>query len=199
MAAYAASAARSAVDDGDVHSGEFTMITRTTMFTVGSILAAALLAAGCSSSDSTTSTGSNTDAGTSSAKDSGSTTTPDSGGTVADTGTTTTKDSSTPPPDDSTCGPQGGQACQGCCIQNHPNSTQTLFGSLLQCACKPGQCATDCAASACGPEAGAPDTACQTCIANDLGTDAGQSCLAAGACAKDPDCAKLLGCLVTCN
>ena len=149
------------------------------VFVLGATLAAtAVGAVGCSSSDDTGTTGADTGV----KKDTGVAT--DSGSPV-DTGAA--KDTGTPPTGDEACGAETtNNKCQACCATNHKTAYDAFATALLTCACKAGNCATDCATTACAATPAAADAKCTTC----LNTIQGTACKAdltacAGAACKD--------------
>lgn len=140
---------------------------------------------GCSSSSDTTSTV--TDSGTkadtnNSNTDTGSSTTDSASGT--DTQTTTTDSGSagdTPPGDggtDPTCAAATtNKDCQACCRTAHMDGYNAFATALVTCACKAGNCDTDCKTTVCASSPTSPDATCNACLAKVQGTG--------GACVSD--------------
>ena len=105
--------------------------------------------------------GARDDSGTASSDDSGAsidtTTTPlDSGTPVDDAG---------PTPTDPSCAATGSNNdCQTCCYTAHTDAYNAFADALSSCACKPGNCDTDCAATACASPPAAADATCIACL-----------------------------------
>jgi hypothetical protein len=72
---------------------------------------------------------------------------------------------------DMACGAEAtGMACQACCRTNHMAAYTAFANALLTCACKAGNCMTECAATACAATPAAPSAACNTCLNTVQGT-----------------------------
>jgi hypothetical protein len=182
------------------------MKTRDVTFTLACLITAAALV-GCSSSTNGSTDGT-TDAG-GTGKDSGSSTTKDGGSSGnKDSGTTGDTDADigggnddAGNPDDQCAQAGSKQACNTCCAQGHQAGYQTYVQALLTCACKPGNCDTECSATACQNPPKQPDTACNTCINGVTAPDAGAGCLndLKTACTADQDCVALIKCASGCK
>ena len=94
-------------------------------------------------------------------------------------------------------------ACHSCCLDAYPSewkSYQTDYS--WPCICKPGNCDTQCASSACAIPAVSPDDVgddtCNACLEKSL--DMGGDCMAASVnCLKDDGCGPVLKCLMGCR
>lgn len=94
---------------------------------------------------------------------------------------------------------QGEEACTTCCETNNPKGSEAADGlddKWTQCVCAPAACATQCAATACGPneEDPADGDACSKCIENLPCDDQWDT-----ACQANADCAALMTCQEPCS
>lgn len=77
-------------------------------------------------------------------------------------------------------------ACMSCCSSAHQNGSDTFYGTLIDCLCRPQNCAYDCDTTMCNPIAPTqPDAYCNACIQQYSGSC--QNSVSA-ACNSDPDC-----------
>ena len=86
---------------------------------------------------------------------------------------------------DDACGAEASQSkCQSCCAANHMDSYKAFATALLTCACKAGNCDTDCKDTACAATPATPSAACTTCLGK----------VQSGACKADLDACKAAAC-----
>lgn len=94
--------------------------------------------------------------------------------------------------DDSACAATTTQStCQKCCNDAHPDSYTAFATTLITCACKAGNCDTQCKTTACASTPATPDATCTSCL----------NTIQSGACKADldacraADCAPFFGCV----
>jgi hypothetical protein len=93
------------------------------------------------------------------------------------------------------------QACQQCCLGNHPAGYKIYASTLESCACtNPGACQSECATEYCVKKPTMGNDSCATCLSGSLMQGSG-ACYTpvATACQADLDCSTLFGsCIPQC-
>jgi hypothetical protein len=160
-------------------------------FALTCLIGASLAACSSSSSD-----GGSTDGGKDTATGGGDTAgggTDTAGGgtdTAGGSDTKVTTDSKPPPGDgggggDDACGAETtNNKCQSCCATNHMDAYNAFATALLTCACKDGNCKTQCETEACASPPAAATATCTKCLGD----------IQAGACKADLDACKAAAC-----
>lgn len=92
------------------------------------------------------------------------------------------------------CGAEVAQtACVSCCSNKHQDGAGTYFVALVDCMCLAGNCAKECAATMCIPDAPKnPDVACSNCVS---AKNAACAASTTAACMADPACVAFDTCL----
>ncbi len=151
---------------------------------LGFTAATSALVFACSSSTTTSTTGSSGGSSGGSNIDAGP---PPADGSTADGSISSTKDSAADTgPVDLCAGETSMAGCQTCCAKDNMAAYQAFQTAFLACACKPANCQTQCATTACAATIANPDAACTACLngaqAGACKADIEAVCTGSGAC-----------------